>query len=57
MKLPKLTSLIPFLSFFAAAWLLILRVLPFDWLSIAFLIICLMAMLSSADRSNVNPKN
>jgi hypothetical protein len=53
MKLPKLTFLIPFLSFFIAAWLLILRMLPFDWLSAAFLIVCLLAMVSSSERSNV----
>lgn len=54
MKLPKLTFIIPFLSFFTALWLLILRLLPFDWLSGVFLLICLMAMLTASERYNPN---
>jgi len=56
MKLPKLTFLIPFLSFFIALWLLILRVLPFNWLSGVFLIICLLAMISASERTSPSHK-
>lgn len=50
MKLPKLTFLVPFVSFFVLAWLLVIRANIHEGRAVFLLVICLLAMLLTHER-------